>query len=79
MEKTIKIAIAEDEGLVRSGFGAVLKEVENFEVILNASNGKELIDSLEKVSDLPDIILKDLNILAQVSWLLVHICRYSSH
>lgn len=61
MKKTIKIAIAEDEGLVRSGFGAVLKEVPNFEVMLNASNGKELLDSLEIATDLPDIILMDLN------------------
>lgn len=61
MKKMIKIAIAEDEGLVRSGFGAVLKEVENFEVMLNASNGKELIDSLEIATEFPDIILMDLN------------------
>jgi DNA-binding NarL/FixJ family response regulator len=61
MKEKIKIAIAEDEGLVRSGFRAVLKEVPNFDVVLNASNGKELIDKLAAAEELPNIILMDLN------------------
>ncbi len=61
MKETIKIAIAEDEGLVRSGFHAVLKEVSNFKVVMNASNGQELIDKLAVLEELPDIILMDLN------------------
>ncbi len=61
MKETIKIAIAEDEGLVGSGFKAVLKEVPNFQVVMSASNGKELIDTLETTQTLPHIILMDLN------------------
>lgn len=56
--KKVKIAIAEDHISVRKGFIQILKEVENFKIVGEASNGKELLDILPELS--PDILLLDI-------------------
>lgn len=52
------IIIAEDHKLMRTGYISVLNEREDFEVIGEANNGKELLEILEK--KVPDVLLLDL-------------------
>ncbi|MCP2871744.1 response regulator transcription factor, partial [Salmonella enterica] len=56
--KKIRIAIADDHISVRKGFIQLLKEVENFKIVGEASNGKELLEILPELS--PDILLLDI-------------------
>ena len=56
--KPIKIAIADDHQLFREGLRFILETNSSFRVIIDASNGLELINALE--SQTPDAILMDL-------------------
>ncbi|MFN7705870.1 MAG: response regulator [Chryseotalea sp.] len=54
----IKLAIAEDHNSYRNKIVEILNRENDFEVTLQASNGKELIEKLESIK--PDIILIDI-------------------
>jgi DNA-binding NarL/FixJ family response regulator len=54
----IKIAIAEDHKKYRETIVGILNQEHDFEVILQAENGKQLIEKLEIA--LPDIVLMDI-------------------
>lgn len=54
----VKIAIAEDHKLMRNAYIDLLKERENFKVVAEAANGKELLEVLQKTE--PDVLLLDL-------------------
>lgn len=54
----IKIAIADDHALFRRGMASLLKTIADFEVVMEASNGKELIDQIPDYN--PDLIIMDL-------------------
>jgi DNA-binding NarL/FixJ family response regulator len=54
----IKIAIADDSVIFRDGLKLSLNQDKNFELILEAGNGKELLAGIEK--NLPDVVLMDL-------------------
>lgn len=55
----IKIAIADDHHVVRAGVRALLEQVDDFEIVLEAINGKDLI---EKLPHKPvDVILLDID------------------
>ncbi|WP_128544903.1 response regulator transcription factor [Larkinella soli] len=56
--KKIKIALADDHNLFRKGMASVLSQVPDFELVLEASNGQELIEKLTR--RLPDVVLLDL-------------------
>jgi DNA-binding NarL/FixJ family response regulator len=58
MEK-IKVFIADDHQLFRDGIKYILSESEKFTTIGEASNGKELLEKLERTE--VDIILLDIN------------------
>lgn len=57
---TIKIAIADDEALFRTGMGLILNREEAFEIGLEAENGIDLLAKLKTSDPLPDILLLDL-------------------
>lgn len=59
-EQVIKIAMADDHILLRSALAATINKSENISVILEASNGMELISKIRE-GIVPDIILLDLN------------------
>ncbi|MBP6611109.1 MAG: response regulator transcription factor [Paludibacter sp.] len=62
MDRKIKIALADDEMLIREGIKNILRQEDNFEIVFDVSNGNELIKQLEKSThNLPDIILMDIN------------------
>jgi DNA-binding NarL/FixJ family response regulator len=57
MEK-IKLAIADDHKIFRNGLKATLEDCAEFDLVLEASNGKQLIAML--ASETPDVILMDI-------------------
>ncbi|WP_394760117.1 response regulator [Flavobacterium sp.] len=61
MEHKIKIALADDEILIRQGIRNLLDQEDNIEILFDVSNGIELISKLSGLSELPDIILMDIN------------------
>ena len=61
MEKIIRIAYADDHVLVRKGIISFLNGLGGMSVDIEADNGKELLDKIEKANDLPDVCLLDIN------------------
>ncbi|MBP4138783.1 response regulator transcription factor [Flavobacterium geliluteum] len=60
MSTAIKIALVDDEILFRKGISFLLQREQNIEIVFEASNGEELISSLNEVENKPDIIVMDL-------------------
>ena len=54
----IKLAIADDHKIFRNGLKATLEDCEDFDLILEASNGKQLTGMLTEVT--PDVVLMDI-------------------
>jgi len=55
---TIRVVVADDQGMVRSGFSTLLNAQPDIEVVGEAVNGQEAIDSAAKLR--PDVILMDV-------------------
>lgn len=58
MKPTVRIALADDHKLIRAGISMILNEQDEFEVVIQASNGQELLDGIHSAQ--PDVILLDL-------------------
>ena len=58
MQKIIRYAIADDHKLFRRGVIAALEDTPALKLVLEAENGRELLNNLSKTK--PDIILLDL-------------------
>ncbi|MEN0004590.1 MAG: response regulator transcription factor [Bacteroidota bacterium] len=58
MTNTIKLAIADDQVLFRKGLRLILRAYQEIELIIEASNGQELIAAIAQEE--PDVILMDL-------------------
>ncbi|MBD2754531.1 response regulator transcription factor [Spirosoma validum] len=56
--RKIKLALCDDHTLFRVGMSTILGQVQDFELILEASNGQELIDKVSRKT--PDVVLLDL-------------------
>lgn len=59
--KKIRVAIADDHTLVRKGFVAILDEDDDFEVLADAPNGKELLHLLKHVNPPVHVCLLDVS------------------
>ena len=46
MSKLIRLALADDQALVRMGLKALLGSFENLEVVIEAENGEQLLNAL---------------------------------
>jgi DNA-binding NarL/FixJ family response regulator len=57
-EKKIQIAIADDYEVFREGLKKCIANDSSLEIILEAENGKELIDGFKK--SIPDVVIMDL-------------------
>jgi len=55
----MKIAIVDDHKILRNGLKMLLRDMQNTEVVIEASNGKEFIDQLQQV--IPDLVIIDIN------------------
>lgn len=57
----IKIGLVDDHSVLRSALSNLLSSSEDYSVILEAENGRELIAKLDNSKVLPDLILLDIN------------------
>lgn len=57
-DESVRIVIVDDHNVVRSGLGAFLQVFDDFELVGEASNGKEAVDVCDDVR--PDVVLMDL-------------------
>src|SRR4030095_6100053 len=57
--KSMRVVLADDHDLVRSGIKALLSMIEGVEVIAEARDGRELITLVESLS--PDIVMTDIS------------------
>ena len=55
---TIKLAIVDDQGMVRAGFRSLLADEDDFEVVGEAANGEEAVELVSKL--VPDVTLMDI-------------------
>lgn len=58
MSTKMSIAVVDDHALFREGLVSLLKEYKEFDIVLQASNGKELLDGLKK--NKPQIVVLDI-------------------
>jgi DNA-binding NarL/FixJ family response regulator len=56
----IKVALADDHVLLRTALASLVNNFSDCSVVIQASNGRELIERLEQ-GPLPDVLLLDLN------------------
>src|SRR6218665_1147523 len=57
----INIAIADDHTIMRNGLAELIKTLGDYEVIIQAGNGKELLALLSGASTLPELCILDIN------------------
>jgi DNA-binding NarL/FixJ family response regulator len=57
-----KIAIVDDHTMFRKGLAALIEQFGQYEITIDASNGKDLIAQVEKAGA-PDIVLLDISML----------------
>ena len=55
---TIRLAIVDDQGMVRAGFRSLLAGEDDFEVVGEAANGEEAIELVTRL--VPDVTLMDI-------------------
>jgi DNA-binding NarL/FixJ family response regulator len=56
----IRLAIADDEVLIRKGLALVIQDFEGIELIMEAGNGQELLDQLALGKVVPNVVILDL-------------------
>jgi two-component system invasion response regulator UvrY len=61
MESIIRIAIAEDQEIVRRGVIEILHSFGGYRVDIEADNGRELIDKIAAAETLPDLAIIDVS------------------
>lgn len=54
----IRVAVADDQALVRSGFVVLLRSADDLEVVGEASNGREAVELARR--ERPDVVLMDI-------------------
>jgi DNA-binding NarL/FixJ family response regulator len=54
----IRVAVADDQALVRSGFVVLLRSCDDIEVVGEAANGQEAVDLVRR--ERPDVVLMDI-------------------
>lgn len=59
--KTIRIAIADDHEVIRAGIISLIRHFPQYEIIAEAENGKDLLEQLSMLQELPDICLVDIS------------------
>jgi len=54
----IRVAVADDQALVRSGFAVLLRSADGIDVVGEAANGREAVELVQRAR--PDVILMDI-------------------
>jgi two-component system invasion response regulator UvrY len=50
----IRIALADDHAILRKGLAELINSMEGFTIVLDADNGRELLDKLKTTDPKPD-------------------------
>ncbi|MBL4668030.1 MAG: response regulator transcription factor [Flavobacteriales bacterium] len=61
METTIKLLLADDHLIIRDGIKLMLKKNSEFDIVAEASTGKEVIEYLANHPNTVDVVLMDIN------------------
>ncbi|RZL20419.1 MAG: response regulator transcription factor [Pedobacter sp.] len=61
IQEKIRIAITEDHTIVRKAVAGFINGFGGFDIIINSSNGHDLIRQLELANELPEICVLDIN------------------
>lgn len=75
--KTIPIAIVDDHTLMSKALENMIMENPQYSVIMNHPNGEDFISAIEKASELPAVVLMDINMpykngIETTEWLTEH-------
>ncbi|MCU7617481.1 response regulator transcription factor [Chryseobacterium sp. PBS4-4] len=75
--KTIPIAIVDDHTLMSKALENMITENPKYKVVMNQPNGEDFINALEKTSELPAVVLMDINMpykngIETTEWLTEH-------
>ncbi|OCK50737.1 DNA-binding response regulator [Chryseobacterium sp. CBo1] len=75
--KTIPIAIVDDHTLMSKALENMIAENPQYKVMMNHPNGEDFIEALEKTTDLPAVVLMDINMpfkngIETTEWLSEH-------
>jgi len=75
--KTIPIAIVDDHTLMSKALENMITENPRYKVMMNQPNGEDFITALEKISELPAVVLMDINMpykngIETTEWLTEH-------
>ncbi|NBA86026.1 response regulator [Emticicia sp. CRIBPO] len=57
----IKVAITDDQVLFRRGMASIIHAFDGISIVLEADNGRILLDALQTAAELPDVVLLDLS------------------
>ncbi|KIC92204.1 response regulator transcription factor [Flavihumibacter sp. ZG627] len=76
MKELFKVVLVDDHALLRNGLARLVEGFDQYQVIFEANNGKELMNMIDPLN-LPDIVLMDFNMpemdgCATTSWLKRH-------
>ena len=61
MNPSIKVFIVDDNEFLIKNLTRLLSEKTNFEIVNTSNNGQDLLNKLEENSNLPDVILMDID------------------
>ena len=75
--KTIPIAIVDDHTLMSKALENMIAENPKYRVVMNQPNGEDFISGLENISELPAVVLMDINMpykngIETTEWLTEH-------
>lgn len=75
--KTIPIAIVDDHTLMSKALENMITENPKYKVVMNQPNGEDFINALENTSELPAVVLMDINMpykngIETTEWLTEH-------
>ena len=60
MKKRINLAVVDDQQLFRKGMISLIEEFNEIRVVIEASNGKELLEKMKECDQMVDVILLDI-------------------
>ncbi|MEP6677395.1 MAG: response regulator transcription factor [Ferruginibacter sp.] len=59
--ENIKVALADDQQLFRHGLAKLIKAVPDFDLVIEAANGKLFLEQLQQSAIIPDVALIDMH------------------
>lgn len=61
MQSTITVAVTDDHALVRAGIARLISNFDGFDVIMQAEDGRDLLEKLSTAEELPQVCVIDIN------------------